>query len=45
VLQAVPVYVNTLLVQDILAGSDWADRMTDVDRRSLTPLFWPHVAP
>jgi hypothetical protein len=43
VLQAALVYV-TLLVQDILAGSDWADRMTDVDRRSLTPLFWTHVA-
>jgi hypothetical protein len=23
----------------------WADRMTDVDYRGLTPLFWRHVVP
>ncbi len=45
VLQAALVYVNTLMVQDILADDDWAAQLTDADRRGLTPLFWTHVAP
>jgi TnpA family transposase len=45
VLQSALVYVNTLMVQDVLADAEWADRMTDVDHRGLTPLFWTHVAP
>src|SRR4051812_8348102 len=44
VLQSALVYVNTLMVQDVLADDDWSDRMTDVDHRGLTPLFWTHVA-
>jgi len=45
VLQAALVYVNTLMVQDVLADDDWARQLTDADRRGLTPLFWTHVAP
>jgi TnpA family transposase len=45
VLQAALVYVNTLMVQDILADGDWSARLTDADRRGLTPLFWTHVKP
>ena len=45
VLQAAVAYVNTLLVQDILAEPAWADVLTAEDRRGLTPLFWTHVAP
>ncbi len=45
VLQAALVYVNTLMVQDVLADDGWADSLTDPDRRGLTPLFWTHVAP
>jgi hypothetical protein len=45
VLQAALVYVNTLMVQDILVDDDWATQLTDADRRGLTPLFWTHVAP
>jgi len=45
VLQAAFVYVNTLMVQDVLADDDWAEQLTDADRRGLTPLFWTHVAP
>ena len=33
------------MVQDVLADGHWAHRMTDVDHRGLTPLFWTHVAP
>jgi hypothetical protein len=45
VLQAALVYVNTLMVQDVLADDDWAGLLTNADRRGLTPLFWTHVAP
>jgi TnpA family transposase len=45
VLQAALVYVNTLMVQDVLADEEWAAQLTDADRRGLTPLFWTHVAP
>jgi Tn3 transposase DDE domain len=42
-LQAALVHVNTALLQIILAEPHWRDRMTDADRRALTPLFWTHV--
>ncbi len=45
VLQAALVYVNTLMVQDVLADDDWATTLTHADRRGLDPLFWTHVAP
>ncbi|MDN5762233.1 MAG: transposase [Microlunatus sp.] len=45
VLQAALVYVNTLMVQDVLADEEWVAQLTDADRRGLTPLFWTHVAP
>ena len=45
ILQAALVYVNTLLLQDVLAEDDWADTLTVEDRRGLTPLFWQHVLP
>jgi Tn3 transposase DDE domain len=39
------VYVNTLMLQDVLADLAWEQALTDADRRGLTPLFWSHVAP
>lgn len=45
VLQAALVYVNTLMLQDILADRAWEQTLTAEDRRGLTPLFWSHVAP
>lgn len=44
-LQACLVYVNTLLIQEILSESAWSDRMTVHDWRSLTPLIYHHVNP
>lgn len=44
-LQSALVHVNTLLLQDILAEQEWSERMTDEDRRALSPLFWTHVNP
>lgn len=45
ILQAALVYVNTLMLQDVLAEDAWADLLTTEDRRGLTPLFWQHVLP
>lgn len=45
ILQAALVYVNTLLLQDVLGEDDWSALLTPEDRRGLTPLFWAHVLP
>ena len=45
ILQAALVYVNTLMLQDVLAEPEWAELLTADDRRGLTPLFWSHVPP
>lgn len=34
------VYVNALMVQDVLADGDWAAQLTEAHRRGRTPLFW-----
>ena len=39
------VYVNTLMVQDLLAESEWSNTLTAADKRGLTPLFWSHILP
>ena len=44
-LQTCLVYVNTLMVQEVLAESKWYDRMTEADWRGLTPLFYQHINP
>lgn len=43
--QACLVYINTLMVQEVLAEPKWYDRMTEADWRGLTPLFYLHVNP
>ncbi|WP_317985858.1 Tn3 family transposase [Streptomyces sp. 5-10] len=44
-LQSALVHVNTLLLQDILSEEKWQKRLTDTDRRALSPLFWTHINP
>lgn len=44
-LQACLVYINTLMVQEVLAEPSWQARMTLEDWRGLTPLFYLHVNP
>jgi TnpA family transposase len=44
-LQACLVYINTLMVQEVLAEPKWRERMTAADWRGLTPLFYLHVNP
>ncbi|WP_103382797.1 Tn3 family transposase [Pseudonocardia dioxanivorans] len=45
ILQAALVFVNTLMLQDVLDDPAWADPLSGPDRRGLTPLFWSHVLP
>jgi len=45
ILQASLVYVNTLMLQDVLADEQWSGLLTPADRRGLSPLFWQHVRP
>lgn len=44
-LQACPVYFNTLLIQEVLFSPTWYKRMTKEDWRALTPLFYTSVTP
>lgn len=44
ILQAAMVYVNTLMLQDVLAEDEWARLLNSEDYRGLTPLIWAHVA-
>ncbi|MET9506548.1 Tn3 family transposase [Streptomyces sp. NPDC006622] len=38
--QSASLHVITLLLQDILTEEKWQARLTDADRRALSPLFW-----
>jgi len=44
-LQAALIYVNTLMIQDILAEPEWQNVLTLEDRRGLNPLFTSHMTP
>ncbi|MEU4494214.1 Tn3 family transposase [Streptomyces sp. NPDC023998] len=45
ILQASLVYVNTLMLQNVLVEPAWAELFGPADRRGPTPLFWNHVRP
>lgn len=44
-LQSTLVFINTLMIQDILSDPAWRARMTPADLRGLTPLIYHHVNP
>ena len=44
-LQSALVYLNTVLIQRVVAERSWATRLTGEDRRGLSPLVWTHVNP
>ena len=44
-LQVCLVYINTLMLQQILAEPAWENRLTTEDLRALTPLTYAHVNP
>lgn len=43
--QAWMVYVNTRMVQSVLADSNWQDRLSPEDYRGLTLLIYAHITP
>ncbi|SMF80417.1 Tn3 family transposase [Pseudobacteriovorax antillogorgiicola] len=44
-LQISMVYVNTIMIQQVLATPQWNDIMTKEDYRALTPLIYTHINP
>lgn len=44
-LQLCLVYINTLMIQQVLAQPHWQKQLKSEDLRALTPLFWTHVNP
>ncbi len=44
-LQISMVYINTLMIQRVLAEPSWSGRLTTEDLRGLTPLIYAHVNP
>lgn len=44
-LQVCMVYINTLMIQQVLAEPDWQNRLETEDLRALTPLIYAHVNP
>jgi len=44
-LQVSLVYVNTLMIQQVLKEPEWQGRLTTVDLWALSPLKWQHVNP
>ncbi len=44
-LQICMVYINTLMIQEVLTEPAWRERMGEAERRGLTPLFYLHVNP
>lgn len=44
-LQICLVYMNTLMIQNVLSEKTWAERMQPRDLRALSPLIYSHVNP
>ena len=44
-LQVCMVYINTLIIQEILSDPAWANKLTPEDKRALTPLIHAHINP
>jgi hypothetical protein len=44
-LQNCMVFINTLMLQQVLARPHWSDRLTPRDQLAITPLIWDHVNP
>ena len=39
------IYINTLMLQQILEQPSWQNRLTSEDLRALTPLLFAHINP
>nr|BFE79442.1 hypothetical protein GCM10020093_020430 [Planobispora longispora] len=38
-------FINTQLLQAVLRDPAWAAKLSEDDRRGLSPLLWAHVTP
>jgi TnpA family transposase len=44
-LQICLVYVNTLMIQSVLEQKHWQQKLTEIDKRAISPLIFSHVNP
>ena len=44
-LQVCMVYINTLIIQEVLSDPVWANKLTPEDKRALSPLIHAHINP
>lgn len=44
-LQNCLIYINTLMIQEVLSQNEWMEKMQPEDLRALTPLIYQHVNP
>lgn len=44
-LQNCMIYINTLMLQQLLAEPHWENKLTSRDLAALTPLIWEHINP
>lgn len=44
-LQVCMVYINTLIIQEVLSDQTWKNKLTAEDKRGLTPLIHKHINP
>lgn len=44
-LQVCLIYINTLMLQQVLSSPSWEGKLTQTDRRALTPLIYSHINP
>lgn len=44
-LQVCMVYINTLIIQEVLSDPAWANKLTPEDKRALSPLIHAHINP
>ena len=44
-LQACLVYINTLMIQQVLESTSWFEKMEPEDCRALSPLIYHHINP
>jgi TnpA family transposase len=44
-LQVSMVYINTLIIQEVLSELQWQNKLTAEDKRALTPLIHAHINP
>ena len=44
-LQVCMVYINTLIIQEVLSDKKWLDKLQPEDKRALSPLIHAHINP